>query len=72
MRHPLALLLAASLAARCPTTRPDGDPNRGAGAEPAAELPARPGAVPIVLIGACLVIQLIANSGLSPSPDPPG
>lgn len=74
MRHPTALLLAATIAASgCAAEKPAPD----AAAPDAAAAPAgKTGPVPAVLIGvavgAALIILLIANSGLSPSPDPPG
>jgi hypothetical protein len=72
MRRPVTLLLATTLAlAACVADRPPAAgapeaaaPGGGAGHGPAVLIG--------VLIGAGLVILMISNSGLSPSPDPPG
>lgn len=73
MRRPIALLLAAALATGCAAQKP---PAAGAPSGNAAEPAGGSNSVPAILIGVAigtaLIIVLIANSGLSPSPDPPG
>ena len=75
MRRPIALLLSAALAGSgCASDRPATTAAGEVAAEPAP--PGGSGPVPAVLIGvaigAALIIVLIANSGIGPSPDPPG
>lgn len=75
MRQPIALLLVAAIAAGCASDRAPQASMGTASDTPAAPAP-RIGPAPAALIGlavgAGLIILLIANSGLSPSPDPPG
>ena len=73
MRRPIALLLSAALAGGA-SDRPATTAAGEVATEPAP--PGGSGPVPAVLIGvaigAALIIVLIANSGIGPSPDPPG
>ena len=75
MRRPLAVLLAVSLAAGCASDRAPG-PSKGVAAEAPDEHPSPIGPAPAALIGlavgAGLFLLLLANSGLSPQPAPPG
>jgi hypothetical protein len=75
MRRSIALLLTAALAGSgCVSDRPATTAAGEVAADPSP--PSGSGPVPAVLIGvavgAALVILLIANSGIGPSPDPPG
>lgn len=75
MRRQTALLLAVAFAvAGCASDPRPGQIRSVAEAEapPARGFGPAPFAVLGVLVGAGLVILLIANSGVGPSPDPPG